>query len=431
MSAILETMGVWLPAVVAMAALVLASAFFSSSETALFSLSREDVRRYRLGKSRERRVAALLRDPDRLLTAILFWNLLINLCFFAVGFVVSQQLHASDHRFAAGAFGAASLMVIIVFGEVLPKSVAVVFPNGMSLWFCYPLALAVGVLDPISPGFNKLTRLARRTFWPQIKKEPYLDADDLERAVDLTQLEVDVVQHERQILHNILDLSEIRVEEVMRPRGSYLTIDREFSLERAAGQTPSDALVVLTEPGTENVTAVLPLANIAHLPEADIPRKSEPVIVVPWSAPLSTTLQEMTRRFCHAAAVVNEYGESVGIVTYDDIMDTVITPEASRARRILKREPVLEVAPGKYHVEGITTLRYLAKRLDLDYEPDSDGLHTVAGLMHDELEHIPEVGDECIWKGFRFRVIGVQKRGQLRAVVSWDDTSRPAGEEGP
>lgn len=429
MNELREIVALGLPFLIAMGGLVLGSGFFSACETALFSLSREEVRLFRLGKSHERVVATLLRDPDRLLTAILFWNLIVNLTYFALSVVVSQRLSSSGHQIAAGTIGVASLVMLILGGEVIPKSVAVVFPQRLAFWFCYPLAIAVGVLDPVSPGLNKISRLARRTFWPHIAKEPYLDADDLERAVDLSHLEVDVARHERQILHNILDLTDIRVEEVMRPRGSYLAIEEAFRLSDVGHEPPPGDCVLIVEPGTENISAAIPLAHVAHLPERDLAAKTEPVVVVPWSARLATTLQEMTRKFCHVAVVVNEYGETVGIVTFDDIMDTIVTPEASRGRRILKREPILEIAPGKFHVEGITTLRYLARKLDVDHEPGSDGLLTVAGMMHDQLEHIPEVGDECEWHGYRFRVIDVMRRGQLRAVVSRSEDVRPRAEE--
>lgn len=216
----------------------------------------------------------------------------------------------------------------------------------------------------------------------------------------------------------------------MRPRGSYLVVDGEFRLRDAGHEAPPGDCVLIAEPGTEVIERSIPLVQVAHLAEGDIAGKSEPVVCVPWTASLAFTLQLMIRKFNHVAVVVNEYGETMGIATYDDIMDTVISPESSRARRVLKREPVLEVAPSRYHVEGMTTLRYLSRRLNLDYEPDSDGLLTVAGMMHDELEHIPTVGDVCRWQGYVFKVIEVKRRGHLRAVVFPDPVPPPQPEEG-
>src|SRR5690606_18917554 len=103
-----------LPGLLAMACLMLVSGFFSGSETALFFLSQEDIRAMRQGKPRERRAARLLEDPDRLLPAILFWNLMINLTFFAVSVVVGQRLTADNHPLVTGLFAAISLFGIIL-----------------------------------------------------------------------------------------------------------------------------------------------------------------------------------------------------------------------------------------------------------------------------------------------------------------------------
>jgi putative hemolysin len=416
----LNSVDLWLPGLFVMLALVVVSGFFSASETALFSLTRDEVRAFRMGSSGERRIASLMRDPDRLLTAILFWNLLINLCYFAVSVVVSNRLVHAEQHLAAGAFGMLGLLLIIICGEVVPKSLAVVIPRGLSLVVVFPLSLAVRLLDSVGPTLNRIGRLVRRTFWPHIKEEPYLYAEDLERAVDLSSRDEQVVQHERQILHNILDLSEIQVEEVMRPRGSYVTLDESCRLADFGREAPPGDCILLMESGSENLEGMLPLVQIAHLPEDELLRKTEPVLYVPWTANLAYTLQLMTRKFSHVASVVNEYGENIGIVTYDDIMDSVISPEPSRARRVLRREPVLEVAPGKYHVAGITTLRYLSRRLNLDFEPSGESPLTVAGLLHEEFERFPQVGDECIWEGFRFKVIDADRRGGLRAIVFRD-----------
>ncbi|MFK7779229.1 MAG: transporter associated domain-containing protein, partial [Gimesia sp.] len=115
------------------------------------------------------------------------------------------------------------------------------------------------------------------------------------------------------------------------------------------------------------------------------------------------------------ASVVDEYGETIGIATYDDIVDTMLSPEPSRAKRILQREPVSEVEPGVYHVEGITTFRYLCRKLQQDFELADDGLLTVAGMFHEQLERLPEVGDHCEWKGYRLEVIEVRRLGHLVA----------------
>ena len=415
----------WLPGVIAMFCLVFASGFFSASETALFYLSHDELRGLRASRPREQMAAALLSNPDRLLTAILFWNLLINLTYFSSSLVVAHQLgeKVADRLGekagygAAGGFSILSLIVIILFGEVLPKSVAVVYCRRLALSVSWPLSLAVRVLDPITPVLGNISRVVRRTFWPHIDRETVLDAADLERAVEASELSDDVIGQERQILHNILDLSEIAVEEVMRPRGTYVTQTTPVHLDDLKGKVPAGDILALPEKETEEIEKVISLADFSTIPQMHLEEAAENLVHVPWCANLAGTLQFLRDNFATMASVVNEYGETIGIVTYDDLIDTIFEPDPSRARRLLKRDPVVKTDEGRYEVEGITTLRYLCKQLNLEFEPASDGLHTVAGMVYEELEQIPVVDDECFWRGYRIKVIEVESRTRMRVLI--------------
>ena len=190
---------------------------------------------------------------------------------------------------------------------------------------------------------------------------------------------------------------------------------------------PGDYLLVQNA-DTEDIEGAIALANLPTLPEQHLEHVAEEVLHVPWCATVAYTLQLMRERLTSVASVVTEFGETMGVVLYEDIVDTVLVPEMGRTRRLLEREPVLEVGPGRYHVEGLTTLRYLCRRLGIEHEPATDGVITVAGMLHDELEHIPVVGDDCTWRGFRFRVIEVSKRTQLRAVVFQEEEPVAAAE---
>ncbi|MCA9075728.1 MAG: DUF21 domain-containing protein [Planctomycetaceae bacterium] len=422
MNGILEALTIVLPGMLVLLALTLVSGFFSGSETALFYLSRDELRSLQLGKPRERVVAQLLRDPDRLLTAVLFWNLLINLTYFAVSVVLARQLANAGHPAAAGVMSVASLAAIIAFGEVLPKSLAVVFHRRVAVLVSWPLAVSVRLLDPILPWLGLTTRIIRRTVWPHIRPEPYLHADDLERAVETSNLSAETILHEQQILHRILDLSEIRVEEIMRPRGTYATFGSPVTMSDLKGKALATDYLLLRddrvrEGDTDSIGGVVPLLSLWKATDEDLSQQSEPVVHVPWCATVADLLQTLRSRLCDVAVIVNEYGETIGIVTYEDLIDTILVPQPSRAKRVLGREVVLEVAEGRYHVDGLTTLRYLSQRLGFEYEPTEEGLHTVAGMFHEEFERLPQVGDECTWNGYALRVIEAAERGRLRVMV--------------
>lgn len=429
MSSFLDQPELWLPGTIAMAGLACLSAFFSGSETALFFLSHDELRAMRVGRQRERIAAALMSNPERLLTAILFGNLVVNLTYFAVSVVVTQRLARQGHHAAAGLFTLASLFGLILFGEVLPKSVAAYFRRRLAAWVSIPLAAAVRLFDPLIPALLRVTLLAQRTFWPHVVREPVLDAADLERAVEASHGSAEVVRHERQVLHNILDLSEILAEEVMRPRGTYLVFVPPVRLADLQKKSPPDDYLLLRSPESEEITHAIPLADCTEVPQDGLEREAEEVVYVPWCAKLSFVLQRLRERFTSVAAVVNEYGETIGIVTYEDIIDTILAADPGRARRMLRCEPVIEESPGVYLVEGIVTLRYLCRRLGIPYEPSAEGGVTVAGMLQERLERLPGAGDECDWRGWRVEVLEAAPRGRLRARFSpGPENSNAAGE---
>jgi len=413
-----ELVRLCVPETLAMICLACFSSFFSASETALFYLSHEDLRKFRVGNSRQRLVAQLLSKPDRLLTAILFWNLVINLSYFAVSVVLTQKIIHQQYTALAGVAGIISVLGIIVFGEVIPKSVAVYFHKSLSTMIAWLLSSAVAVLDPVTPVLIRITKLLRRTFWPNLKKELHLEAADLERVVEASQLSAAIIQQERHILQNILDLSEILIEEVMRPRGTYIALNEPITVHDVAGEIPSSGYLILQEADSEQICSVVPLLELSSITDETLVKSATDVLFVPWCATAAYTLQMLREEFLDVACVVNEYGETIGIVTSEDIVDTFLHPQSSRTQRVLQRDPVLEIAPQRYHVDGLTTLRFLCRRLGMEYEPAADGQHTVGGLLHELLERIPEIGDECQWRGWNIKVFDVSQRGRLRVMVS-------------
>jgi len=425
MSEFLHSTDRWLAGFVAMLVLMVLSAFLSASETALFFLSHDEIRGFRVGRPRERAAAALLADPDRALTGILFWNLVINLLYFAVSIVVSERLLTAGLRTAAAVLGFVAILALLILGEVLPKVAAALFRRRVAPLVALPILALIRLLDPALPFFRGLTRIARRTFLPHIHQEPYLSPEDLENAVNVSDLSEEMIRQEKQILHNILDLSDITAEEVMRPRGTYPTCRAPVRMLDLAARMPASDYVAVVREGSDDVEAAIALSSVSVVSADHLAEGAEEVVHVPWCAKLGAVLTLLREQVADVASVVNEYGETIGMLTYDDILNTVLIAEPDRASRVLSRPPVLEVAPGCYHAEGITSLRHLAGRLGIEYDADSDGLVTLAGLLQEKLEHLPTVGDECNWYGFRIRVIEVSKRGRLRAMLIRD---QPADE---
>ena len=419
MTELSNSAALWLPGAGTMSVLILCSAFFSSSETAFFFLSRDQVRRFSSGNSRQRLVAALMENPDRLLTGILFWNLLINLAYFSVGLVVMGRL--TDRGFAgvAAVAGVLNLMSMIMVGEVIPKSVAVAWSSHIAELASWPVAAALKTLDPLIPVLGRSASILRRTFWPGIRPETQLNPQDLEQALDTSAAHGrDMLEIEQHTLHNVLDLNELRAEEVMRPRSHCVSVP-------AAGR-PGATLIpavknldylLVTNRSEQETCGVISLDHLYHVGDETFSELAEPVVYVPWCATLSQVLTQLEGRFRAVAVVVHEHGEMLGILTHEDLMAIIVSETPSRTRRLLRREPLIKIDSNRYHAEGIVTLRYLGRRLRVALTPKDESLYTLAGLFHERLRRIPTVGDRVEWHGWVLTAIEATDRGLVRVLA--------------
>lgn len=410
------------PWLIAMGLLMLASGYFSASEAALFSLGRQDRRQLAAGNPAQRMAAGLLNDTDRLLGAVLFGNLMVNVAYFAISSILSIHLKRAGHQTASGVFALGSLLVLILLGEMLPKSLAVLSPRRVAPGVALPLAGLIRLLDPILRGFRLVNLLSLRVLWPQFQPEPYLRVGDLERAVEMSTADAALLEQEQKVLQSMVRLSEIPVDELMRPRTRCVSFRPPVALADLHGELPSSGYLLVTEPDSDEVAAAVALADVIELPAEHLERIAQPVAYVPWCTSVAQALEIMLRGERRVAAVVNELGETIGVLTFEDILDTVFLQTSSRSERLLRRVPIRQVAPEVWQVTGMTSLRRLARYFGIP-RPASRSV-TVAGVLQEELERLPAPGDECSWGPFHFKVLETPERGQLLVELT-----RPAPAE--
>jgi putative hemolysin len=415
------------PWLIAMGMLALGSAFFSGSEAALFYLSRQDRQEMGGGTRAERLAVKLLENPDRLLTAVLFWNLGINITYFTLASITGLTMQRDGHAAEAGVFSAVTLFLLILAGEMIPKMLAVLRAKTAAAMVSLPLAVLVRVLDPVLPVFRIANLLSQRLLWPNFEPEPYLQVSDLERAVDFSTSDPTLVGQEHAVLQGLVSLSAIRVDELMRPRSRIRVFHPPISLADLDGWLPESGYLLVSEPQSDEVASAVRLLGLPHLPDEGLEHLAMPVAYVPWSTTAATALEVLQRGRRQVAAVINEFGETIGIVTLDDLLDTIFNPAASRSERLLKRTPIRQVSPGVWHVTGMTSVRRLVRHFDAD-RLESKSV-TVAGVIQEVLERFPQPGDECRWGAFRFKVLEAPDTGRLLVeltLASDDEAEKPA-----
>jgi CBS domain containing-hemolysin-like protein len=410
------------PWLIAMVVLVVLSGFFSLSESALFYLGPRERHRLRQGNRAQRLAVSLLDDPDRLLTAVLFWNLLVNLTYFTLSSIATLQMQRGGHGAEAGTFAVLTVLLLIIFGEMVPKTVGVLWSAPLVSLLGTPLAAVVRLLDSLLPAFRLANLLSRRVLWPKFQPEPYLQVTDLERAVEFSTSDATLLEHEHIVLRGIVSLSGIRVDELMRPRPRLRVFRVPLALADLEREQPASGYLLTAEPDSDEVSGSIRLADLSTVPPDHLERLAQPVVYVPWCTTVADALETLQRHGRQVAAVINEFGETIGILTIDDILDTISSPTASRSERLLKRLPIRQVAPGVWQVTGMTSLRRLVRHFDVERPPSKSV--TVDGVIQEILERFPEPGDRCHWGPFAFHVLESPDNGPSLVELTLVDETR-------
>src|SRR5471030_2499138 len=400
----------WL-ALVTVFVLLLLSAFFAGSETALTASSRASMAR--LEKHGNRRAAVvnrLLQQRERLLGALLFGNNAVNIAAsaLATGVLLAWFGHA-------GVVYATVVMTVavVVFSEILPKTAAFNAPDRIALAVARPMYWIVKILGPVLMAIEALVRWLLKLIGMTVgEDQQVLSArEELRGAVDLLHREGDVETVDRDMFGGVLDLRELAVSDVMIHRTNMITLNADDSSQDVVNAVIASPVtrLPLWRGNPENIVGILHVKDLLRALHAvdgdsakvDIAALLTPPWFVPDTRPVSEQLKAFRRRKTPFALVVDEYGEVQGLVTLEDILEEIvgdITDEHDVAVPGVRRQP-----DGSVNVDGAVPIRDLNRVMDWNL-PDAEAT-TIAGLVIHEARSIPEVGQSFTFHGFRFRVL--------------------------
>jgi putative hemolysin len=322
------------PWLVPMSLLLISSGLMSGSEAALFSLRDRELKQLARGNKAARLAANLLQKPEELLSGVLFWNLLVNLTYFTLVGIVGAKLEASPQAGAGVAvtFTVLNLLIVIFFSEMLPKSVAVLAPQRIATLCSIPVALTLKVVRPALPVVRIANLAVRRLIWPGFVPEPEIDLDAIGRAIDLGTGDTALAMREQTALKNLVQLAELRADQCMRPRSTLPVCSAPITPEDlrqafsmwAEGSSGPGYLLVL-QPDSDHIVGSL---NIDQLRPSQVETPTaaiEPVCYVPWSTSVSKALDLLQKQRLSVAIVVNEFGDTIGMLSTEDIVHQILT----------------------------------------------------------------------------------------------------------
>lgn len=388
-----------------MAVLISLSALFSGSEAALFSLSARDQRRLGSAGSGGRIALSLLGNSEQLLSAILFWNLLINMLYFAIASIVAGDLESNESFGASWALGftVLSLLAMIFMSEMLPKSLAVLAPLRTSIVIAPPLNLAFHIIKPLLPLIGTANLLSGRLLWPGFQAENEIDLADIERAVELGTDDAALIERERLAVSSLVELGTMRASELMRPRGKLRLFHPPGELAEIFQQETPGGYLIITDESLNHMVGSL---DVRLLRPSQVDRYQdwiEPVIYVPWAASVARVLDQLTESDAHVAIVVDEYGDCIGALSTDRIFRRILAPHSYENVSGDTALAMKDMGDGSWQVSGSMPLRQLAKFLQEELADES--IATVAGYLQRTNERLPRVGDQALLGGYQLSLL--------------------------
>jgi len=409
--------------------LLAASAFFSGSETALFSLQRETLTAFKKSPRRAaRRVVELLSTPRELLATILFGNLVVNVLFYAMTAVMAVDLAQRGHKGLAAAVGAGSLFAVIVFGEVTPKAASLSYRKTLSQLFSGPLLAVYYVFAPVRAVVGALVRALTAAALRVVGHPQRITREELSMLVEVTRSQGHIPPHEGEMIEEVMGLSETRVREVMTPRVDIVAIEEDARLEDlvAIFRRTSRTRLPVFRGDIDHIVGIAQVKRALLEPVSSLADVTDEPVFVPATKTAENLLNEFQGTRAKMAIVVDEYGGTAGVVTLADLVEEIVGPIGDEFEGPQKL--VEEIPGGGWLLAGDLSIKEWNELFEVDLE--SERISTLGGFIVYLLGHVPRKGDTVQYRNVHFTVEEVRRhrivyvRAELREGESGEGAQR-------
>ena len=405
----------------AIVVLLVLSAFFNGSETALTAASRARMHALEQeNNSRARLVNRLLREPEKLIGAVLLGNTLVDILAASLASGLAVMLVGP-----AGVAYATAVMtlLIVVFSAVLPKTYALAFADRVALFVAPIMRFMIVLLGPLTTAIQVIVRLILKLTPTRLDDAANILAahEEIRGTIELKTIGGAVAKGDAAMLGGVLDLKDLQVLDIMVHRTKVQTI----SIDEAPHKVIEEVLkgqytrVPMWKDGPENIVGVLHtkdlLAALSNTGWDASKLEVAKVVVPPWFVPDTTSvadqLNEFLKRKAQLALVVDEYGEVQGLITLEDILEEIVGQIADE--HDTQDAAVRVQADGSVNVDGTVAIRDLNRQMEWDL-PDEEAT-TIAGLVIHEAQTIPEPGQAFTFYDYRFEILR-KSRNKITAI---------------
>ena len=403
--------------IVFMLILLCCSAFFSGSETAFTNLTRRQRRQLRESQHRLSKLAGrLLKKPGKLLNCFLFGNMTVNVLFYAAASVLIVRI--SKQSTIAGAVAAfISFAVLVLFGEILPKSIAFANSKALSIVFALPAFICLRIFTPIEFVFKFfiLEPILRLLLGPT-RSPGTITISEFKSLIETTRKQGLITADENKLLSEIIELGFLKVRHVMRPRVDMIACSVTNSNQEVRRKMQKNHLTKLPvyARSIDNIAGVVYLRKLLLNDNVTIDKMVEQVHFVPEQKTVESLLEFFRRSKTDMAIVVDEYGGIAGSVRLEDIAEELF----GQIEATSQIEPIEQTGPFEYRLSGSLAVHDWSELFGIDLAEIHQA--TVGGMVTALLGKIPKSGDVAYLKNLKFTVENVRKHRIETVILTFE-----------
>ncbi len=386
------------------------SAFFSSSETALTTVNKIRMRTLAdAGDGRAEFVMKVISNPGKMLSAILIGNNIVNLYASSLSTMLATRAWGNE---AVGFATGVLTLLILVFGEITPKTISTISAENIALRFAKIIYIIMVVLTPVIYVVNHLSFLVLKIFRVDPNKRgESITEDELRTIVQVSHEEGVIESEEKKMINNVFDFGDAVAKDVMVPRIDMSFVDVNSSYEELIDLFREEKYTrfPVYEETTDNVLGIINIKDI-FLAEnkEDFSVRSylrQPLYTYEFKK-VSELMIEMRKVMINIVIVLDEYGATAGLITLEDMLEEIVG-EIRDEYDEDEENSLIQISPKEYIVEGSMKLTDLNDYLELNLQ--SEDYDSIGGLVIGLLDHLPEEGEDVVIENVRLRVDSVEK----------------------
>ena len=392
-----------LPYIIAMVCCVIMSAYFSATETAFLSMNKTRVKTLaEKGNRRAKLVLSLSDQYDRLISTILIGNNIVNIALASLGTILFVHFLGD---MGATVSTAVITVAVLIFGEITPKNIAKDFPEKIAMFSAPFIRFLIWLLTPLNFLFSLWQKLICRLVKPS--EDNKMSQEELLMLVDEVEQEGSIDSEEGSLLRNVIEFTDLKAEEILTPRAKLEGFPIEATREEIAKVFSDTKLsrLLAYEDDLDHIVGVLHQKDFyteTGLTEKTLDELLSPPLFIPQTAKLSDLLKILQNNQSHIAVVVDEYGETLGIVTMEDILEELVGEIWDEHDEVV--ESFSEICENAYRVSCDVDLEEFREFFDIEIE---SGSATLNGWITEQLCKLAEPGDAFSYGKLSVTVVAV------------------------